>query len=257
MERELTGNDAFTLDPEAIVRYENSNRLELQYKIEKVEIQYREDKGYWPHGPVANYPRPVDVGDNWGARDAKANFITDYIKRIPSYIRELETDESLRYIAKKFNEREGVEHIDSSDLKVDMPDNFYTKKDEYLQAGIIFCPHVNNTGVSVNVIGNKIGSFCDVGTFSGSNDDAGQNHQRTDDFLRRHILPENQPSPKQHVNHRNRLVGKGEGEGHMPQDLLPDQCEREGNQKHQSVVKAEARGKKRMPAGHLGSHTGQ
>lgn len=190
VERELTGNDAFTLDPEAIVRYENSNRLELQYRIEKVEIQYREDKGYWPHGPVANYPRPVDVGDNWGARDAKANFITDYIKRIPSYIRELETDESLRYIAKKFNEREGVEHIDSSDLKVDMPDNFYTKKDEYLQAGIIFCPHVNNTGVSVNVIGNKIGSFCDVGTFSGSNGDAGQ--QNNDSMKNMKLFRDNQ-----------------------------------------------------------------
>lgn len=64
VERELTGNGAFTLDPEAIVRYENSNRLELQYKIEKVEIQYRDDRGYWPNGPVCQYPRPVNVGDN-------------------------------------------------------------------------------------------------------------------------------------------------------------------------------------------------
>lgn len=173
VERELTGNGAFTLDPEAIVRYENSNRLELQYKIEKVEIQYRDDRGYWPNGPVCQYPRPVNVGDNWGSRDAKSVFIKNYIKRIPQYIRELETDESIKYITDRFNKREGIDSVDGSNLKVDMPDDFYAKKDSYEQAGIVFCPHVRNTGVSVRTIAQQIGDYCEVGTFSGSNDDEG------------------------------------------------------------------------------------
>lgn len=173
VERELTGNGAFTLDPEAIVRYENSNRLELQYKVERVEIQYREDHGYWPEGPVANYPRPVDVGDTWGSRDAKSAFIGNYIKRIPSYIRELETEASIENITRRFNEREGLENVNGDSLKVPMPDNFYVKKDKYEQAGIVFCPHVRNTGVSVQRIGANIGNYAEVGTFSGSSEDLG------------------------------------------------------------------------------------
>ena len=46
VERELTGNGAFTLDPETVVRYENSNRLELQYKVEKIEVEYTDDQYY-------------------------------------------------------------------------------------------------------------------------------------------------------------------------------------------------------------------
>lgn len=41
VERELSGNNSFTLDPDTIVRYENSNRLELQYKVEKIEVEYK------------------------------------------------------------------------------------------------------------------------------------------------------------------------------------------------------------------------
>lgn len=173
VERELTGNGAFTLDPEAIVRYENSNRLELQYKVERVEIQYKEDRGYRPAGPVANYPRPVDVGDTWGARDAKSAFIGDYIKKIPSYIRELETDAAISNITRRFNEREGLENTDGDSLKASMPVGFYTKKDSYEHAGIVFCPHVRNTGVSVQRIGANIGNYAEVGTFSGSSEDLG------------------------------------------------------------------------------------
>jgi superfamily II DNA helicase RecQ len=187
VERELTGNGAFTIDPEAIVRYENSNRLELQYKIEKVDIQYKEDMGYWPHGPVANYPHPIDVGDIRGSRDAKADFIADYIKKIPKYIRELETDKSLKYISERFNEREGLENVDENSFKVSMPDDFYKHQDRYDQAGIIFCPHVKTTGVSVSTIGdeNHIGRYCEVGTFSGSSDDMGLQNNSSMENMRR------------------------------------------------------------------------
>ena len=44
VERELSGNGSFLLDSETIVRYENTNRLELQYKVEKVKVRFEEDK---------------------------------------------------------------------------------------------------------------------------------------------------------------------------------------------------------------------
>lgn len=52
-----------------------------------------------------------------------------------------------------------------------MPNDFLAKKNEYKQAGIIFCPHVNSTGISVTVNSQSLGKICEVGTFSGSDQD--------------------------------------------------------------------------------------
>ena len=44
VERELSGNDAFPLDDDAIIRYENTNRLELQYKVVLIDGQRCDNK---------------------------------------------------------------------------------------------------------------------------------------------------------------------------------------------------------------------
>lgn len=168
IERELSGNDAFTLDSDVIVRYENSNRLELQYKIEKIEVDFVEDKSYRPSGALANYGKAVNIGDTFSVNDKKSKFLSTYIKKIPSYIRELQTEGSMNRILSRFEERENLEQLDGSKLHVDMPDDFYQKKDNYEQAGIIFCPHVNSTGISVNVNSQNLSQICEVGTFFGS-----------------------------------------------------------------------------------------
>ena len=171
VERELTGNGAFTLDPDAIVRYENSNRLELQYKVEKIEVDYQEDKTYWPKGTLATYPRAVNIGDTSGVNNQKAKFLATYIPKIPAYIRELQTEESIHRILERFEERENLENLDGSKLNVDMPDDFYQSRPKYDQAGIVFCPHVNSTGISVSVNSQNLAELCEVGTFSGSEQD--------------------------------------------------------------------------------------
>ena len=51
----------------------------------------------------------------------------------------------------KVHERENLEEVDGQHLLVDMPDDFYSQKSDYEQAGIIFCPHVNSSGISVSV----------------------------------------------------------------------------------------------------------
>lgn len=171
VERELSGNGAFSLDPDTIVRYENSNRLELQYKVERIEVQYKEDQYYDRNGHLDRYQKAVNIGDTWSTNDQKAAFLSDYLDKVPGYIRDLQTDESIDRILERFQERESLEELDGSKLLVEMPDNFYERKDKYEQAGIIFCPHVNSSGISVSVNSQNLSSVCEVGTFSGSAQD--------------------------------------------------------------------------------------
>lgn len=171
VERELTGNGAFTLDPETVVRYENSNRLELQYKVEKIEVGYTEDKFYDPNGELITFPRAVNIGDNRAASFQKSKFLESYIKRIPTYVRELQTEDSLRLILDRFQERENLENLDGSALKTPMDDNYYDAGPDFEQAGIVFCPHVKGTGISVKINADALEKSCEVGTFFGSTDD--------------------------------------------------------------------------------------
>lgn len=168
VERELSGYGAFTLDPDTVVRFENSNRLELQYKIEKIEVNYKDDFQYDKKGLLSKYPKAVYLGDTWSANDQKGKFLADYIKKIPDYIRQLQSEESIQRILSRFQERENLENIDGENLCVDMPDDFYATKDDYQQAGIVFCPHVNTTGVSVAKNSETLSHLCEIGTFSGS-----------------------------------------------------------------------------------------
>ena len=98
VERELTGNGAFSLDPDAIVRYENSNRLELQYKIERIEVEYQVDPKYDPTGQLSNFGPAVLIGDRKTTNDQKSKFLVDYVDKIPGYIRELQSEESIQRI---------------------------------------------------------------------------------------------------------------------------------------------------------------
>ncbi len=168
VERELSGNGAFSLDPDTVVRFENSNRLELQYKIEKVEVTYNDDKSYKQVGTLINYPKAVNIGDVWSTNNQKGDFLANYIQKIPGYIRQLQSKESIQRILSRFQERENLEDVDGKKLLVDMPDDFYATKDDYQQAGIVFCPHVNTTGVSVSKNSATLSHLCKIGTFSGS-----------------------------------------------------------------------------------------
>lgn len=161
----MTGNGAFSLDPDSIVRYENSNRLELQYKIERIEVEYAEDQYYDPTGTLASYGQAVSIADRNTTNKQKSKFLVDYIDKVPNYIRDLQTEESIQRILDRFRERESLEELDGSQLKVDMPDDYYYPKARYEQSGIIFCPHVNTTGVSVNVNADLLRQKCDVGSF--------------------------------------------------------------------------------------------
>ncbi|MBP6974250.1 MAG: ATP-dependent DNA helicase RecQ, partial [Syntrophorhabdus sp.] len=153
VERELSGNGAYPLDSETIVRYENTDRLELQYKIERV--------------PVA-----VNIDDKWAAYDDKKKFLTSYIRKIPKSIAELQNSSSIKRIKDSFAQRQNIENsFDFVDLTTDIPEDMFAKRDTYEQAGIVFCPHRKKSGIAVMENSDSLsGSISDIGTFVGSSD---------------------------------------------------------------------------------------
>ncbi len=186
VERELSGNGAFPLDAETIVRYENSNRLELQYKIEKVNVELQNEyealkkSNYATPEKLAKYdffiknnlPFPVKIADKWSFFEAKRNFLREYVKVIPNYIHEIQTNNSIQNIKNAFAERQGNDIGLENELETNISINYFDKKAEYEQAGIVFCPHKSNTGISVKENKDSLnGLIPDVGTFSGGDED--------------------------------------------------------------------------------------
>lgn len=168
VERELSGYGAFTLDPETIVRYENSNRLELQYKIEKVDVEYETEK-FDDHGLLYQYPMPVKLANSKGSNWIKSRFLKTLLPKIPGYLAELQTEDSLQRIMSRFQEREALEYVEPQQLLTNFRQDFLSEAESYENGGIVFCPHVNGTGISVYANAQELESQCRVGTFSGQN----------------------------------------------------------------------------------------
>ncbi|WP_139856325.1 DEAD/DEAH box helicase [Aequorivita sinensis] len=173
VERELSGNGAFYLDSEVIVRYENTNRLELQYKVEKVEAEFEEDKFFDKAKVLAPHlPRAINITNNRAVFDSKSKFLKKYITKVPDYIKELQLDENISLIKNRFKERQNNDDNLDNDLTVEMPLDYYAKKENYNEAGIVFCPHVNSTGISVSKNKESLGRLIpDLGSFTGKDTD--------------------------------------------------------------------------------------
>lgn len=172
VERELSGDGAFELDSDTIIREENTNRLELQYKVERVPVECKIDRYFDQNGVLdESLPKAVGMTDKWTVYTSKQEFLTSYLEKIPGYIEELQTPESIAYIKERFNERQNADGKIDADLFTHLPKDFFGNKERYEQAGIVFCPHKNNTGISVN--SNKVSlgaSVGKIGTFMGSGD---------------------------------------------------------------------------------------
>lgn len=174
VERELSGNGAFDLDPDTIVRFENSNRLELQYKIEKVEVEFKEDRFYDKYGKMAiHLPKARDISDNWTPFKSKSAFLKSLIRQIPTYHSNLQNFEKQQRILEKFSERQDLGQLELADLNIDLKPDFFEEKSDYDQAGIIFCPHANKTDLSVEVNSKKLIESIgpDIGSFTGKDED--------------------------------------------------------------------------------------
>ncbi|HOT59631.1 MAG TPA: helicase-related protein [Spirochaetales bacterium] len=173
VERELSGNGAYPLDSEVIVRYENMDRLELQYKIERVPINFSREQFYYKYKQLdKKLPIAVDVTDKKEVRKSKKNFLPEYIKKIPGFISELGKPDSIERIKTAFAKRHNIENsFDDVDLINKIPNDIFSKRERYEQAGIVFCPHRKNTDIAVMENSYSLSdSIEDVGTFVGSSD---------------------------------------------------------------------------------------
>ena len=178
VERELSGNGAFPLDSEVIVRSENTNRLELQYRIESVPLKFSIDKFFNSDGLPDNFPLPLRIDDVWGVREQKAEHLKNIISTIPNLILELEEEKSLQNIKSRFIDRQNLvsesqqNEIYQVDLTSNVSTDYYKTQLEYKDAGIVFCPHRAGTDISVAKVADRLKSdVTDIKTFSGGDSD--------------------------------------------------------------------------------------
>lgn len=174
VERELSGNGAFALDADAIVRYEHTNRLELQYKIERVPVEFGLDEFYDPNKLMAPHlPKAVNITNSKKILSSKAKFLRTYIKRLPDLLNHIQSKDNVTFIKQRYIERQRNEEGTESPLVLNIENQFFTQKETYDNAGIVFCSHVDNTGVSVRVNKENLVNegVVDITSFTGQDDD--------------------------------------------------------------------------------------
>ncbi len=184
VERELSGNGAFPLDADTIIRYENTNRLELQYKIERVPVQYQPDINFDKKNQLKGVLQAVNISDKWAVYQSKKEYLKYYINEIPDLINELQTENVINTIKSSFQERQNSnDDLNEIDLSSKMSKEIFQNQNEYKQAGIVFCPHKNNTGISVFENETSLKRIVPVlGTFVGSSDGDEDNNTDTISF---------------------------------------------------------------------------
>lgn len=128
VERELSGQDAYSLDDDATVRYENTNRLELQYNVYEVDAK--------------------DIQKSKDVDCLKENSLLKVIDDATRKIVEIQNGDAVETIRHRFIERENlidsdkVSHIYNTDLSVDVESNWYNRTNTDT-AGIVFCLRAN------------------------------------------------------------------------------------------------------------------
>ena len=170
VERELSGSNSYSLEDDATVRYENTNRLELQYYIYPVDAS------------AADKARKVD--------EIKEDVVLNAINDATEKIQEIQNDDSISEIKKRFLERENISdegkiaEVNSTDLYTDVNEDWYTARHTDV-AGIVFCLRANKDGkpdvkLSVPTVANTLRehNINRISTYKGGDDTSCQ-----DDFL--------------------------------------------------------------------------
>ena len=173
VERELSGNNSYSLEEDATVRYENTNRLELQYYVYPVDAS------------AAERARKVD--------DIKEDLVLKAINDATEKIQEIQNENSISEIKKRFLERENIsdeskkQEIISTDLYTDVDEDWYTSKHTDV-AGIVFCIRANKEGrpdvkLSVPTVANTLQAhhINRISTYKGGDDTSCQDEFLTGD----------------------------------------------------------------------------
>jgi len=130
VEREL--RDSFDIDPNTTVRFENTNRLELQYRV--IDVEEIDDEGGW------------SVSNIWTEREKLRDAVIPALQNLNKYVSELQKDKSMLLIKQRYIERENINNEEQKEniLNKDLVVNFeadWIKNNSVDIGGIVFCPH--------------------------------------------------------------------------------------------------------------------
>lgn len=168
VERELSGNGAFPLDAETVVREGDTNRFEIQYKIEPVPVSFTLKQA---DGTV----KP----NKWAIFDSKKDFLDSLISQMPFYLNELLTEQSIQTITDGYTTGPRADGRELKSLQTDIPSDFLSAQDVCDYGGIVFCPHKDHTGVAVFTNQFELTTKhpnAKIGTFVGSGDGIALHH---------------------------------------------------------------------------------
>lgn len=158
VQRELSGTNAFSLEEDATVRYENTNRLELQYNVVEVDAK--------------------DANKAWGVGDIKEKKLLEVINDATQKIVDIQDNSAVKYIKERFIERENlidpaiVNKIQDAKLDVDVENGWY-KQTNTDTAGIVFCIRASEkTNLSVPSVEATLREkgLSSISTFKGGDD---------------------------------------------------------------------------------------
>lgn len=143
VERELSGISSYSLEEDATVRYENTNRQELQYYVYSVNAEQ------------AKKVREVGA--------IKQNALLDAIKDATNKLNEIQSEKNTEEICKRFLRRENITDDDKkteiigTDLSVNVHENWFAY-DHSSEAAIVFCPRANGGDLFVDGVATHLQS---------------------------------------------------------------------------------------------------
>lgn len=166
VERELSGPNAYSLEDDATVRYENTNRLELQYYVYEVDAK--------------------EAPNAWAVGDIKEEKLLEVINDATQKIADIQNNSAVKYIKERFIERENlmdfaiIDKIHNTDLTVDVEREWYNHTSTNA-AGIVFCTRASGANLSVPTVEASLRNhgLRSISTYKGGDDTACQ-----DSFLK-------------------------------------------------------------------------
>lgn len=162
VERELSGRNAYFLENDATVRYENTNRLELQYYVYEVDAN--------------------EAPNAWAVGDIKEEKLLEVINDATQKIADIQDNSAVKYIKERFIERENlmdsaiIDKIHNTDLTVDVEREWYNHTNTNA-AGIVFCTRASGrANLSVPTVEASLRNrgLRSISTYKGGDDTACQ-----------------------------------------------------------------------------------
>lgn len=135
VERELSGSNSYSLEDDATIRYENTNRLELQYNIYHIDAS--------------------TAATTWDVGEIKEDMLLNVINDSTEKLKEIQEEKVVETIKKRFLERENISNnqkvseVHFTDLSIEVNNEWYGNKETDI-AGIVFCPRAGKDGEKAN-----------------------------------------------------------------------------------------------------------